>query len=384
MLIVCDDKIPFIRGVFEPYARVVYLPGSKTGPEEVRDADALITRTRTRCNASLLEGSRVKYIATATIGYDHIDTVWCQDQGIGWTNAPGCNSGSVRQYIGSVLALFAGLYHLNPEKMTLGVAGYGNVGSKVAKLAANAGMKVLVNDPPLERQQAAEGVKPEFSYVSLDFLLEKADIVTLHTPLTREGPDQTFHLMDEKNIAKMKAGSILINSSRGEVVSTEALRKALSTGHLRDAALDVWENEPDIDAYLLNRLSVTTPHIAGYSADGKANGTTRAVQAVARALDLPLKDWKVEQIPAPEQSLSFQLDAGGKTTAEVCCEAFLHTYPISEDIGRLKTDPGSFEKLRGEYPVRREFEAFTLNLCHAKDHTVNALRNLGFQVVQKF
>ena len=212
MKIVCDDKIPFIRGVFEPYAEVVYLPGGETGAAAVRDADALITRTRTRCDASLLEGSSVRVIATATIGYDHIDTAWCASRGIVWRNAPGCNSWSVGQYAGSVLVTLARRRGLDLSAMTLGVVGAGNVGSKVAEIASLLGMKVLLNDPPRARREGPE------AFVSLDRLVEESDIVTLHVPLSREGVDATWHLFGEEMISRLRPGEILINSSRGRVV----------------------------------------------------------------------------------------------------------------------------------------------------------------------
>ena len=196
MKIVCDNKIPFLRGALEPYAEVVYLPGAETTPEVVKDADAVVTRTRTRCDASLLEGSRVRAIATATIGFDHIDTTWCEAHGIAWSNAPGCNSWSVKQYISSVLAVLAQRHGLKLDTLTLGVVGVGNVGSKVAEVGRAYGMRVLLNDPPRAR---AEG--PE-AFTDLDTLLAESDIVTVHVPLTRGGEDATWHLFDAARLAR--------------------------------------------------------------------------------------------------------------------------------------------------------------------------------------
>ena len=185
MKIVCDNKIPFIRGVFEPWAEVVYLPGAETTPAVVRDADAVVTRTRTRCDAALLAGSSVRVVASATIGYDHIDTAWCEAHGILWRNAPGCNSSSVKQYIAAVLCTLARRHGLRLDALTLGVVGVGNVGSKVAEAAAQLGMRVLLCDPPRARAEGAEG------FVDLDTLVAQSDIVTLHVPLLREGEDAT-------------------------------------------------------------------------------------------------------------------------------------------------------------------------------------------------
>ena len=293
MKIVIDNKIPFIRGVFEPFAEVVYLPGAKTTPEDVRDADALITRTRTICNKSLLEGSKVRMIATATIGFDHIDTAWVESAGIAWTNAPGCNSWSVEQYIASVLVCLAEKHSLRLEDLTLGVVGVGNVGGKVAKIASLLGMKVLLNDPPRARKEGPD------AFVSLDEVMERADIITLHVPLEKQGPDATMHLFDRERISRLKRDQFLINSSRGPVVDNAALLDALKAGAIRGAVLDVWEDEPAPDPELVAALDISTPHIAGYSADGKANGTTMSVQAVAKALGLPSPTGPQAESPTP-------------------------------------------------------------------------------------
>ncbi len=376
MKIVCDNKIPFLRGVLEPYAEVVYLPGKETTAEVVRDADALITRTRTICNEALLKGSSVKVIATATIGFDHIDTAWCEEHGIIWRNAPGCNSWSVKQYISSVLVRLAGMRSLDLEGMTLGVVGVGNVGSKVAQAASALGMRVLLNDPPRERREGSSG------FVSLDEILEKSDIITLHVPLSREGEDATWHLFDAERIGRMKASQILINSSRGPVVDNAALKQALKAGAIAGGVLDVWEGEPDLDPELVSLLDITTPHIAGYSADGKANGTAASVRTVSQVLGLPLTEWFPSDIPAPSVPLEFRLDAGGKSRQEVLAEAILHTYDVLEDSGRLRADLGSFEKLRGDYPVRREPSAFRVEFSGGSAEEIASLEALGFKVKQ--
>ena len=374
MKIVCDDKIPFLRGVLEPFAEVVYLPGKQTTPEVVRDADAVITRTRTKCDAALLAGSRVKVIATATIGFDHIDTAWCESNGIIWRNAPGCNSWSVKQYISSVLVSLSRRHGLDLSAMTLGVVGVGNVGSKVAEAASLLGMKVLLNDPPRER---AEG---SGAFVSLDTLMERADIITLHVPLTMEGEDATWHLFDAARIARLRPDQFLFNSSRGPVVDNAALRDALRARTLRGAVLDVWEREPDIDRELMGLLEYSTPHIAGYSADGKANGTTMSVRTVASVLGLPLTDWTASGVPAPAQPLSFSIDAAGKTDAQVYAEAILHTYDVQRDSDALRAAPDLFEKLRGDYPVRREPTAFRLQLRGGTAAQADTLSRFGFKV----
>lgn len=375
MKIVADNKIPFLKGVFEPFAEVVYLPGKETTAETVRDADAIITRTRTACNEALLKGSSVKVIATATIGFDHIDTGWVEAAGIQWANAPGCNSWSVKQYIASTLCALAIKHGLKFEDLTLGVVGVGNVGSKVAAAGRALGMKVLLNDPPRARKEGPDG------FVSLDSIVSGCDIITVHVPLTKEGEDSTLHLFDEARLAAMNPGQILINSSRGPVVDNCALKAVLAKGALKGAVLDVWEGEPELDPGLVDMLDITTPHIAGYSADGKANGTTMSVRTVARTLGIKeLEDWRAEGIPAPEQSLVFELDARGKSRQEVLIEAILHTYDVREDSERLRAYLGQFEKLRGDYQIRREPSAFTIRLKGADDATVRSLGILDFNI----
>ena len=378
MKIVCDNKIPFLKGVLEPYAEVIYLPGKETTAEVVKDADAIITRTRTACCESLLKDSAVKVIATATIGFDHIDTKWCEANGIIWRNAPGCNSWSVKQYISSVLEVLAEKHGFELEGRTLGVVGVGNVGSKVAAAARALGMRVLLNDPPRAREEGPEG------FVSLDELMAESDIITLHVPLSKEGEDATWHLFDEERIAAMREDQLLINSSRGPVVDNKALKAALQKKSIAGAVLDVWEGEPELDRELIDLLDITTPHIAGYSADGKANGTMASVRTVSEILGLPLTDWTPSGVPAPEQELEFSIDAAGKTCAQVLKEAVLYTYDVREDSDKLRANPELFEKLRGDYQIRREPSAFSLKLKSGTAHEVEALEAIGFKVTNQY
>lgn len=389
MKIIVDNKIPFIKGVLEPYAEVLYLPGKETTPELVKDADALITRTRTACNASLLEGSSVKVIATATIGFDHIDTRWCEANGIWWTNAPGCNSWSVKQYVSSVLVSLAARHGLKLSETTLGVVGVGNVGSKVAAAASALGMKVLLNDPPRVREDnypVIPGVGRE-SFTDLDTIVRDADIITLHVPLTKEGQDATWHLFDAGRLAQLTPSQILINSSRGPVVDNKALKATLKSGGIKAAVLDVWEGEPDLDPELVALLDYATPHIAGYSADGKANGTMMSVRAVAGKFGLPLTGWAPEGIPAPTHGLHkgpeaqvFTIDACGKSRQQVLSEAILHAYDVAVDSDALRGELSAFERLRGDYPVRREPSAFTVILRGGSEELAAALEQLDFKV----
>lgn len=377
MRIVADHKIPFLKGALEGLAEVVYLPGVEINRADVMDADALIVRTRTRCDRALLEGSKVKFIATATIGFDHIDTEYCSKAGIAWTNAPGCNSASVRQYMASTLLYLALEQGLKLKGSTLGVIGAGNVGSKVAKMAEALGLRVLVNDPPRERREGPEG------FVSLDQIQKEADLITFHVPLNREGEDKTFHMADETFIAACKPGVILVNTSRGPVVKEEALLDALKSKKVSHAILDVFEGEPEINPELHEALTLATPHIAGYSLDGKANGTTMSVQAVSRYFSLGLDHWEPKDITPPTKA-NLLGDAGAEDSPELLWELYRQSYDVSGDDARLREHPEIFEKLRGDYPLRREPEAYTVKLFQGYEEIEETLRKLGFEVLSDY
>lgn len=377
MTIVCDEHIPFLRGALEPYADVVYAPGNEIGPDMIRNADALIVRTRTKCNESLLKGSKVRFVATATIGYDHIDTAWCEQNNIAWTNAPGCNSGSVQQYMGSVLACMSRDMSFDFREKTLGVVGAGNVGGKVARLASLLGFRVLLCDPPRARREGDNG------FVSIDRIIEESDIITCHVPLTLGGTDSTYHLFDKSRLEALDRHQVLINTSRGEVIDTNALVHVLKKGSIKAASLDVWENEPSIDPRLLDLLYTGTPHIAGYSADGKANGTMMCVQALGQFFDLSCRSWETSGLPEPLQPSEFTIDTRGKTPQQILSEAILYTYNIKKDDAMLRADISRFERLRSAYPVRREFNAFTVKLSDDSSGRASVyLREAGFNVTK--
>jgi erythronate-4-phosphate dehydrogenase len=375
MRIVADDKIPFLKGVLEPFADVEYLPGSKISRNDVKTADALIVRTRTLCNKSLLEGSKVKFIATATIGFDHIDARWCEQQGIKWISAAGCNSTSVMQWVASVLANMANTYKFNFADKTLGIIGFGNVGSKVARLGEALGMHVVLNDPPVARNISPCGL------ISLEGVIREADIISLHVPLKTKGDDKTWHLFNESNLKNLRPNTILINSSRGEVVDTVALYNALINNNIKAVALDVWENEPEIDANLLASSFIGTPHIAGYSADGKARGTELSVQAISKFFHLGIDDWKVTDIPGVVNS-NMYIDASGQKEQDIISKAILFTYNVKDDDFRLRDNLTTFEALREKYPLRREFSSYTIYLKNGSESLISNLRSIGFIVIE--
>ena len=366
--IIADDAIPFLRGVFEPFAQVTYLPGAAIAGADLKDTDALIIRTRTKCNAKLLAGTGVRIIASATIGMDHVDAAGCEKLGIRCVNAPGCNSSSVAQYMVSVLMAESAETGGSLSGRTLGIVGAGHVGKKVAAAASALGMKVLLNDPPRARAEGPSG------FVSLDRILAESDYITMHTPLNRDYPDRTYHLADEDFFLKAARTPFFINASRGPVTDQNALKSALITGRIRGAALDVWEDEPDIGQELLDMVRIATPHIAGYSADGKAAGTAMAVRAVAEFFGLgELADFRPEGVPAPDSPV---LTVSTEHPVE---SAVFSAYDVRRDDAALRKDPGSFERLRAHYPVRREFPAYRIgNADRISGAARSVLRSLGF------
>ena len=323
MKVIIDHKIPYIKEAVSRIAdEVIFLPGNAFTKEAVKDADALIVRTRTMCNRELLEGSRVKFIATATIGYDHIDTEYCREAGITWTNCPGCNAGSVEQYVHSALLQLKHKKGLDLEKSTLGIVGVGHVGSRVKRMAESLGMRVLLNDPP-------RADKGEQGFVNLETIARECDVITFHTPLNREGKYATYHLGNEDFLFSLERTPYLINSSRGEVVDTASLLAALSAGKVKDVVIDTWEHEPNISRELMSVAFLATPHIAGYSADGKANATRMSLEALCQFFGV-----EAEFTILPPEGPS--------------------DYDPTRDSEWLKASPEKFEWFRGNYPLRRE------------------------------
>ena len=340
MKVVADMDIPFLEGVFEPYGEVVYKKGLEISHEDVLDADALVVRTRTRCDAALLEGTSVKMIATATIGMDHIDMEYCRKAGIEVANAAGCNAGGVMQYVFSALYGVAARKGIKIDGSTIGIVGVGHVGSKIEAMAEYLGFNILRCDPPRAVAEGPEG------FCSLEHLLEESDVVTLHVPL-----DETTRGMANADFfTLMKPGAIFINAARGEVVDEQALIEA--SPKLGAIVIDTWNNEPDINEDLVDIADIATPHIAGYTFQGKQNGTAYAVQALARHFRLEeLYDFfPAQDLPGHEPVL---LDLKGKNHGEIAAVS-QYNYPIFTDDFRFRMDPSAFEKLRSEYQYRRE------------------------------
>ena len=339
MKIVADKDVPFLNGVLEPYGEVLYKKGAEITNDDVKDADALILRTRTICNAELLDGSSVKLIATATIGTDHVDFDYCNAHGIEVQNAAGCNAGGVMQYVFSALYGIAARKGIKIDGGTIGIIGVGNVGKKVEQMATYLGFNVLKCDPPRAEAEGPDG------FCSLDTLLEESQIVTLHVPLD----ENTRGMANEAFFAHMQQGTIFINASRGEIVDESALKMAMPK--LGATVIDTWNNEPNIDVELVDMVDIATPHIAGYSYQGKQMGTAMSVRAVARHFGIEeLYDFFPADEPDHEPVL---LDLKGKNHGQIAA-VFQYNYPIFTDDFRFRMEPHKFEKLRSEYQYRRE------------------------------
>ena len=337
--IVIDENIPFLRGLLEPWFEVVYAERIDAGL--VRGAEALLIRTRTRCDEKLLSGSAVKFIGTATIGFDHIDTVYCHANGIRIAAAAGCNARAVMQYLGSALVHLSRKQGWTPDEKTLGVIGAGHVGSLVAQLGRACGFRVICCDPPEMRRNPSQG------YLTQEELLAQADIVTCHVPLNRVGADKTWGMANELFFDRMKPGAVFINTSRGEVVVDKALRSALRNSRLSGAVLDVWNNEPAIDPELAEMVTFGTTHIAGYSVQGKANGSSMVVHALAQAYGLPLAGWYPEGIPR---------QVPGRTVTWSLLQETIDTYfDLAAEDACLREHPERFEALRNNYKYREEY-----------------------------
>jgi erythronate-4-phosphate dehydrogenase len=382
MKIVADQKIPYIDLAFGTFGTLLRPESGAIDNTVVCDADALIVRSETKVDEKLLTGSKVSFVGTATIGTDHVDTDFLNKRGISFTSAPGCNSFAVMQYIAAVLFTTAKRNSFELAGKSLGVIGVGNVGSKIVRVAKAMGMNVLENDPPLARSTG----DPRF--VSLDDLMG-ADFISVHVPFTRAGADPTFHLFDEKKISAMKPGSILINSSRGGVVDGNALKKALKVGHLAATVLDVWEHEPNIDLELLSLCAIGTPHIAGYSIDGKVNATRMIYQAFCAHFNFP-QMWDASNIVPPPKNPVITIDENASNEV-IVSRIVKQCYNIEKDdenLREISSIPAEergrfFKQLRGSYNFRHEFSQFTVVLQTENPSLRDMLKSFGLKIRYK-
>jgi erythronate-4-phosphate dehydrogenase len=364
MKIVADSNIAFVREAFGPLGEIALLPSRQITSSALRDADVLLVRSTTLVNAALLENTPVKFVGTATTGVDHVDEKYLAARRIGFAGAAGSNANSVAEYVVAAMLELAHRRKFRLRSKTLGIIGVGNVGSRVARFAEALGMHVLQNDPP--RQQAEK--LPDF--VSFDRLLSEADIVTVHVPLL----DSTRHMFHHDNLQKF----ILINTARGAVVDNRALLKAIDGDRVAGAVLDVWENEPDIAPELLEVVDLGTPHIAGYSFDGKVIGTQAIHAAVAEFFHITA-NWK-PKLPPPRVELLEQKIDPAEDDEDILRELILNVYKITEDDRALRMDVREFDRLRADYPPRREFFSTKLWLPGACERLLEKCVALGFRL----
>ncbi|MGE0079475.1 MAG: 4-phosphoerythronate dehydrogenase [Bacteroidales bacterium] len=361
MRLVADKNIPFLKGVLESYFEVEYLSGKDITSDVVRNADAMLIRTRTICNSALLSGSKVKFIGSATIGFDHIDTNYCDNNKIVWANAPGCNSAGVQQWVATALIHWAELNSKSLSGLTIGVVGVGNVGKKVVDVAKMFGMNVLCCDPPRKRSEELD------SFVDLETILKNSDIITFHVPLNHDGADKTFHMLNSDSLSLCKPDVYILNSSRGEVVDTNGLLSFLNSKPKTQAALDVWENEPNVSTELMHRTIIATPHIAGYSLEGKVMGTKMIVESLSRFFGLGIDSWFPTPNPLDEKVVLDKVDN--------IFTAIKSTYNIVGDD--LRNANADFESLRNNYNYRRDFSGHAVN---QSCNLLEDLKRIGFSV----
>ena len=370
---------------------MVTLPGRSITADVLRQtkADVLIVRSVTGVGPELLRGSSVRFVGTATIGTDHLDLSFLKKEKIEFASAPGCNANSVAEYVIATLLFLARGKGFSLEGKSLGIIGVGNVGSRVVTKAQALGMKVLLNDPPLARSTG------EPRYLPLEALMD-ADFLTLHVPLTMEGLDATYRMANEDFLARMRPDSILINTSRGSVVDEKALKVVLRDGRIAAAVLDVWEREPSIDVQLLGLVALGTPHIAGYSLDGKVNGTFMVYQALCRYSGLQ-PQWRPAEVLSNQKQPPLVIDNVPQDTEEVertkqvedvVGGLVRQLYDIQKDDANLRKttelnadERGAyFDRLRKEYPVRREFHSVTVKLSQHDKKLSGILKALGFRI----
>lgn len=377
MNIIADENIPYAKELFGRAGSVTSLPGRGITPEHLKNADALIVRSITKVNESLLKDSAVKFVGTATIGMDHIDRAYLRKQGIGFSSAPGCNANSVSEYITAALLLLAEKSGRPLEGSSIAIIGVGNVGSRVYKKAQALGMRCLLNDPPKQRETGS------LQYLPINEVLPCADYVTVHVPLEITGADKTYRMVNNKFLAHMKNGAVFLNSSRGDVVCEADLRAQQEKGRVSEAVLDVWENEPDISTDTAARVFLGSPHIAGYSFDGKVHGTTQIYQAFCQWFKIPCDtNLSLPEAEVPEIDLR---DTEG-SDEDLIRKAVLKVYDIRIDDRNIRDilpelEKGkAFDHLRKTYRIRREFQHTRVILPPSRDGLAEKMAGLGFVI----
>jgi len=384
MKIVCATTVHSGEKAFSTLGPVVPLAEEHITNELVRDADVLITRTKTRINRALLQDSRVRFVGCAVAGTDHIAIPDMDALGIHWTSAPGCNANSVAEYVVTALLMMAEQHGRILSHMTLGVIGVGNIGSRVVEKARVLGMRVLLNDPPKYDATRDPVYRP------LEEVLASSDVVTFHVPLVDDGPHPTRHMVKAKTLEQMKPGTWFINAARGEIMDSDALLLALDRGQVDHAVLDVFENEPRVRPDLVARADMATPHIAGYSLEGRINGTTMVYEACCHYFG-KTPCWKPDEALQRDLPAVREVDVRGRSDQELLLDLALGVYDLRADDQRFRSgvsgDPVStgrhFTRMRQEYPVRREFAAAQVTVRHAGASFCACARALGFRLLEK-
>jgi erythronate-4-phosphate dehydrogenase len=382
MKIVADVNIPFVKECFSSAGQVETIAGREMSAKTIVEADALLVRSVTNVNERLLAGSKVKFVGTATIGFEHIDVDYLEKNNIGFASAPGSNANSVSEYVVAALLETGRKYEFDLDGKSIGIVGVGNVGSRVEKKCCALGMIPVLNDPPLKRQIGDKKYRPLKELFDCDF-------ITLHTPLTYEGQDKTFHLADENFFNSLKDDVVFINTSRGGVVSTNALKRAIKSKKIMATILDVWENEPDIDTELLDMVDIGTPHIAGYSYDGKIAGMIMIYEAFCKHFGFGQKHIIDDFLPVPMKP-EINLKVKGYSSQQLIWSAVGEIYDITKDdkgLRRILDLPlgkrcATFDRLRKEYPVRREFRNTRILLSPScSNDLIKKLTGIGFKEV---
>lgn len=376
MKIIVDENIEFGKEAFEQIGEVSLVHGRKITNEILKETEILIVRSITDVNEQLLKNTPVKFVGTATIGTDHLDKEYLASTNIEYASAPGCNAYAVAEYVLTAISHIAHHNSFNLEDKSLGVVGFGNIGTKITRFAKAIGMKVVVNDPPLKR----EGY--DFNFSDLEEALN-CDIITLHVPLNKSGIDKTFHLLDEEKINKLRPGTILINTSRGAVVDNTALLNRLKNKNDITVVLDVWENEPAANQELLTKAYFGTQHIAGYSYEGKVNGTVMIYNSLSDFLNIE-KTWEPELAAVSDNAIE---------PAQNEITKLLHTitskiYPIENDSNNLKSKSqlnatefaAQYDLLRKNYKLRREFNNYKIDCTNLTKIQTALLKQLRFIV----
>ncbi len=373
MKILVDENMPYARELFSRLGEVRAVPGRPIPTDALNDADALMVRSVTKVNEALLGDKAIKFVGTATAGTDHVDQSWLTQAGIGFSAAPGCNAIAVVEYVFSALLMLAERDGFALADRTVGIVGVGNVGGRLQKRLEALGIKTLLCDPP----RADNGDEGDFR--SLDELVAEADVITFHTPLYKEGQYKSLHLADEARIRRLKPGTILINACRGPVVDNAALLKCLEEGQNLSVVLDVWEPEPDLNLALLDKVCLGTSHIAGYTLEGKARGTTQVFEAYSQFIGQPQEVALSTLLPAPEFG---RINLHGPLDQPTLKRLVHLVYDVRRDDAPLRKVagiPGEFDKLRKNYLERREWSSLTVE-CDDADAAA-LLQKLGFNAV---